>query len=144
MIALVDYLFVSLHSAFPRSRRLFVLRVLLTVTAVDLGLVGVFPNNAWSHDVHDQFAITLVYLIIALIVGIRWLLPNVSKDFLYLSYGVGAALVVAEILFQGIGYFSLTAFEVIGFLMAFGWLLMLLDRIEALIDTGIESTITKK
>lgn len=144
MIALVDYLFVSLHHAFPRSRRLFVLRVLLTVTAVDLGLVGVFPNNTWSHEVHDQFAIILVYLIIALIIGIRWLLPNVSKDFLHLSYGVGVALVVAEILFQGIGYFSLTAFEVVGFLMAFGWLLMLLDRIESLIDTGIESKVTKK
>ncbi|BDZ31955.1 DUF998 domain-containing protein [Lactiplantibacillus sp. WILCCON 0030] len=144
MIALIDYLFVSLHGVFPHSRRLLVLRILLTLTAVDLGLVGVFPNNAWSHAVHDQFAIILVYLIIALIVGIRWLLPNVSKDFLYLSYGVGGALILAEILFQGIGYFSLTAFEVVGFLMAFGWLLMLLDRIETLIDTGIESTITKK
>lgn len=143
MIALVDYLFVSLQAAYPQSRRLFVLRGLLTMTAVDLGLVGVFPNNISSHWLHDQFAMFLVYLIIGLIVGIRWLLPQVTKDFLYLSYGIGAALVVAEILYQGIGYFSLTAFEMVAFALAFGWLLILLDRIETMIDTGIESEIIK-
>ncbi|ETY74590.1 DUF998 domain-containing protein [Lactiplantibacillus fabifermentans] len=144
MIALIDYLFVSLQHEFPKSRRLILLRLILTLAAIDLGLVGVFPNNTWSHELHDQFAIFLVYFIIGLIVGIRWLLPQISKDFLYLSYGIGGALVVAEILYQGIGYFSLTAFEMVAFVLAFGWLLMLLDRIEALVDTGIESTITRE
>ncbi|VDG19517.1 hypothetical protein [Lactobacillus sp. CBA3605] [Lactiplantibacillus mudanjiangensis] len=141
-IALVDYLFVSLQRQFPKSRRLWVLRGLLTLTAVDLGLVGVFPNNANSHEIHDQFAMFLVYLIIGLIVGVRWLLPQVTKDFLYLSYGVGVALVIAEILFQIVGYFSLTAFEIVAFVLAFGWLLMLLERIENLIDEGIDSKLT--
>ncbi|AKP64102.1 hypothetical protein FC99_GL000724 [Levilactobacillus koreensis JCM 16448] len=141
MIALIDYLFVSLHEFFPRSRRLLVLRILLTLTAVDLGLVGVFPNNVNSHDLHDEVAIFLVYFIIALIIGVRWLLPNITKDFLYLSYGVGIALVIAELLFQVFGYFSLTAFEMVGFVIAFGWLLMLLDRIEALINSGTEGLI---
>jgi len=137
MIALVDYLFVRLHEVFPRSRQLLVLRVLLTLTAVDLGMVGVFPNNANSHALHDQVAVLLVYFIIALIVGVRWLLPQITKDFLVLSDGVGVALVVAALLFQVIGYFSLTAFEMMAFVLAFGWLLMLLDRIEALIDVGM-------
>ncbi|WP_203640312.1 DUF998 domain-containing protein [Levilactobacillus andaensis] len=141
MIALIDYLFVSLHEFFPRSRRLLVLRILLTLTAVDLGLVGVFPNNVNSHDLHDEVAVFLIYFIIALIVGVRWLLPNITKDFLYLSYGVGIALVIAELLFQVFGYFSLTAFEMVGFVIAFGWLLMLLDRIEALINSGTEGLI---
>lgn len=137
MIALVDYLFVRLHEVFPRSRQLLVLRVLLTLTAVDLGMVGVFPNNANSHALHDQVAVLLVYFIIALIVGVRWLLPQITKDFLVLSDGVGVALVVAALLFQVFGYFSLTAFEMMAFVLAFGWLLMLLDRIEALIDVGM-------
>jgi len=50
---------------------------------------------------------------------------------------------VAEILYQGIGYFSLTAFEMVAFALAFGWLLILLDRIETIVDTGIESQIIK-
>jgi len=141
MIALIDYLFVSLHEVFPNSRRLWVLRILLTLTAVDLGMVGVFPNNAISHDLHDQVATFLVYFIIALIVGVRWLLPQITRDFLYLSYGVGVALVIAEILFRWLGYFSLTAFELIAFVMAFGWLLMLLEQIEGLITAGTEGMI---
>lgn len=141
MIALIDYLFVSLHEVFPNSRRLWVLRILLTLTAVDLGMVGVFPNNAISHDLHDQVATFLVYFIIALIVGVRWLLPQITRDFLYLSYGVGVSLVIAEILFRWLGYFSLTAFELIAFVMAFGWLLMLLEQIEGLITAGTEGMI---
>ncbi|KRO04225.1 hypothetical protein IV61_GL002137 [Levilactobacillus parabrevis] len=90
---------------------------------------------------HDQVASFLIYCVIALIIGVRWLLPQITKEFLYLSYGVGVALVVAEVMFRGIGYFSLTAFEMIAFVMAFGWLLMLLDRIESLINVGTESEI---
>ncbi|KRO04810.1 hypothetical protein IV54_GL000835 [Levilactobacillus paucivorans] len=143
MIALIDYLFVSLQEFFPKSRRLLVLRILLTLTAVDLGLVGVFPNNVSSHALHDQVATFLVYLIMALIVGVRWLLPRVTQEFLYLSYGVGAALFVAEVLFRWVGYFSLTAFEMMAFVLAFGWLLMLLDRIENLINTGTAGEIVQ-
>jgi len=144
MIALIDYLFVRLHEVFPKSRQLLVLRVLLTLTALDLGMVGVFPNNANSHALHDQVAVLLVYFIIALIVGVRWLLPDITKDFLYLSDGVGVALVVAALLFQVFGYFSLTAFEMMAFVLAFGWLLMLLDRIEALIDVGTEGVLERE
>ncbi len=143
MIALIDYLFVSLQEFFPKSRQLWILRILLTLTAVDLGLVGVFPNNVSSHALHDQVATFLVYLIIALIVGVRWLLPQVTQEFLYLSYGVGAALFVAEVLFRWVGYFSLTAFEMMAFVLAFGWLLMLLDRIENLINTGTAGKIVQ-
>jgi len=144
MIALIDYLFVRLHEVFPKSRQLLVLRTLLTLTALDLGMVGVFPNNANSHELHDQVAVFLVYFIIALIVGVRWLLPDITKDFLYLSDGVGVALVVAALLFQVFGYFSLTAFEMMAFVLAFGWLLMLLDRIEALIDVGTEGVLERE
>ncbi|NLR31571.1 DUF998 domain-containing protein [Levilactobacillus tujiorum] len=142
MIALIDYLFVSLQEYYPGSRRLILLRVLLTLTAINLGLVGVFPNNISSHYLHDQVASFLIYCVLALIIGVRWLLPQITKEFLYLSYGVGAALAVAEVLFRGIGYLSLTAFEMLAFVMAFGWLLMLLDRIESLINVGTESMIS--
>jgi len=54
------------------------------------------------------------------------------------------ALVVAALLFQVFGYFSLTAFEMMAFVLAFGWLLMLLDRIEALIDVGTEGVLERE
>lgn len=141
MVALVDYLFVSLRTQFPGSRQLFILRVLLTLTAADLALVGLFPNNGSTHAIHDRFAGLLVYCILALIVGVRWLLPRVTPGFLWLSYGVAIGLILIALGFQVFHYLSLTAFEIIDFALAFGWLLLLLDRIQDLISTGTESII---
>ncbi|GAW98693.1 DUF998 domain-containing protein [Secundilactobacillus mixtipabuli] len=136
LIALVDYIFVSLNAIYPRSPRLLILRVLLTAMAVDLGAVGFFPNNAASHVIHDRLASFLVYFIIALIVGIRWLLPKIPSAFLQMSYAVGLILVVAEVLFKVVGYLSLTAYEIIGFTLAFGWVILLLQFLQELIDRG--------
>ncbi|MCP0886662.1 DUF998 domain-containing protein [Ligilactobacillus sp. WILCCON 0076] len=142
MLALIDYLFVVLHTVFHHTWRTFILRILLTLVAINLALVGVFPNNASSHMLHDRVAFFLIYFILMLILGIRWLLPNITREFLYLSYGVGLSLVVAEILFRFIGYFSLTAFEIIAFLLAFGWLLALFNQIESLVDTRNETVVS--
>lgn len=134
MVALIDYLFVSLQQVYPKSWRLTMLRLLLTFAAVNLGAVGVFPNNANFHVLHDQIAGFMVYSILLLIIGIRWLLPNVSKEFLIASYIIGGFLFVCEIAFQVIGYLSLTAFEIIAFVAAFGWVILLFQKIRELID----------
>ncbi|WP_225351901.1 DUF998 domain-containing protein [Secundilactobacillus similis] len=136
MVALTDYIFVSLAAIYPRSLRLLTLRIVITLMAVDLGAVGFFPNNQRFHFLHDQVAGFLVYFIIGLIVGIRWLLPGISKEFLRMSYTVGAILVVADVLFQFVGYLSLTAFEIIGFALAFGWVIVLFQLLQELIDQG--------
>ncbi|WP_225420414.1 AbrB/MazE/SpoVT family DNA-binding domain-containing protein [Lapidilactobacillus bayanensis] len=134
MVALIDYLFVSLQQVYPKNWRLTTLRWLLTFAAINLGAVGVFPNNANFHILHDQIAGFMVYSILILIIGIRWLLPNVSREFLIASYIIGAFLFVCEIAFQVIGYLSLTAFEIIAFVAAFGWVILLFQKIRELID----------
>ena len=136
MVALIDYIFVSLNAIYPHSIRLLTLRILLTAMSIDLGAVGFFPNNAASHDIHDRLASFLVYFIIILIVGIRWLLPRIPSAFLQMSYSVGAILVTAEVLFKFVGYLSLTAYEIIGFTLAFGWVVLLLQFLQELIDKG--------
>lgn len=141
MLALIDYLFVSLSINYPHSKRLSILRVILMLISIDLGAVGLFPNNARFHWLHDHIAMALVYWIIVLIVGIRWLLPNVSRDFLWVSYIVGGGLLALDIAFQVVGYLSLTAFELSAFVLAFSWIMLLLQQIKALID-GYEHTVT--
>lgn len=136
MVALTDYIFVSLAAIYPRSLRLLTLRIVITLMAVDLGAVGFFPNNQRFHFLHDRVAGFLVYFIIGLIIGIRWLLPGISREFLRMSYTVGAILVVADVLFQFVGYLSLTAFEIIGFALAFGWVVILFQVLQELIDQG--------
>ena len=77
-----------------------------------------------------------MYFIIILIVGIRWLLPRIPSAFLQMSYSVGAILVTAEVLFKFVGYLSLTAYEIIGFTLAFGWVVLLLQFLQELVDKG--------
>lgn len=43
---------------------------------------------------------------------------------------IAVALLAGEILFQVVGYLSLTAFEIMAFLLAFSWLVMLFERLN--------------
>lgn len=132
MITLIDYLFVELHRKFPKSARLIILRILLTAFAISLGAVGYFPNNGTGqlHTYHNRAANSLVYIIILLIVGLKWLLPKVSREFLLTSYSIGIILFIANFLFSSFHYLSLTAFELIAFILAFSWILLLVQYLQ--------------
>ncbi|MFD1429668.1 hypothetical protein [Lacticaseibacillus mingshuiensis] len=146
MVALIDYLFVSLQEVMARTWQLSLLRVMLTLTAVDLGAVGAFPNftdTPWLHWLHDSVSGMLVFLIVFLIIGLRWLLPGVTKEFLWLSYGAGIFLLILNFGFRLFGYPSLTAFEVQAFAVAFGWLLMLFGRLQTLVEEGPTPQVVK-
>ena len=134
MVALVDYIFVSLRAVVKNTWRTITLRIILTVTALDVGAVGLFPNNANFHVLHDKVAGYLVYLIIILIIGIRWLLPEVGKRFLALSYGMCVGLVIIDLMFKPLHIISLTAFELIAFILAFGWILILFDTMIGIVE----------
>ena len=133
LVALVDYLFVALGEKYGKNRKLMAMRVMLTLLGLDLGAVGYFPNNASSHFLHTRVAGYLVLIIIVLIISVKWLLPEVTKDFLIMSYAIGGMLVGLEIAFQGIHYLSLTAFELSAFLLAFAWLIRLITHLEGLL-----------
>ena len=74
----------------------------------------------------------MVLIIIILIIGIKWLLPKVTKEFLIVSYAIAICLVLSNFLFETIGYLSLTVFEIIAFGLAFSWILILLQQINRL------------
>ncbi|WZU00160.1 hypothetical protein MGH68_11120 [Erysipelothrix sp. D19-032] len=84
---------------------------------------------------HNRVVGYLVYLFIILIIAIKWLLPSVSKEFLRLSYILGGVLVIVCILFLGVHYFSLTTFELMAFVIAFSWLLLLMQYLINIINT---------
>lgn len=134
MIALTDYLFSILNGIYPHNKRLMGLRILLTLTAICLGGVGLFPYNesVFYQEMHNRSAEYLVYLMIILIISLRWLLPNIDKEFLRISYLVGVVLILTSILFQSVHYLSLTAFELIAFMLAFSWILLLLKKLQTI------------
>ena len=148
MIALVDYLFVFLYDILGKNRQLVILKYLLIATAICLGGVGFFPydDSVFNQVMHNRSAQFIVYLFLILIVSIRWLLPSLSKEFLKISYWIGAGLVLMIFLFLGVGYLSLTVFQVIAFVLSFSWLLLLLQYlVDIVMNRGheIEVVVTK-
>lgn len=143
-IALVDYLFVPLQQVMRGNHRLIALRVLLTLAAISLAGIGAFPNNAGQlHFIHDQIANGLVYFILILMAGNRWLLPNAPREFMVTSYVIGSILVVTMLLFQVVGYLSLTAFEIIAFGLTLSWILLLLQNIYRLYYHAYQTFVVK-
>ena len=138
LMALIDYLFVTLQKAYPKSKRLTILRILLILVALNFGAVGAFPYNEIKlfQMIHNQVANMLVYLIIILIITLRWLLPSITKDFLKLSYVIALGLILVSILWLVVGYLSLTAFELIAFILAFTWLFLLIQQLREMAENA--------
>lgn len=135
MITLVDYLFVNLQKRF-KGKRVLILRWLLYALSVCIASIGLFPNDPQFHILHDRISMWLVYIILILIATVRWLLPRVTKQFLTLSYTMGAIMGAEYIVFKLTDYLSLTAFELLEFGLAFSWILLLLQNIENLSRYG--------
>ncbi|BDR58135.1 hypothetical protein [Xylocopilactobacillus apicola] len=146
MVALVDYLFVSLEKIYPNNWRLTLLRITLTMTAVCLGGVGLFPNVHGDilHELHDNSAFLMIYLLFFQIVAVRWLLPQVSKTFLIASYAMGGFVLFSGVMWHIFHYFSLTAFEIIAFILSFSWILLLIQNLEYLSRKPISRYILKE
>lgn len=135
MMALIDYLFVDLQRKYQQVGVLF-LKLLLYALSLTLGGIGLFPNNPQFHVLHDRIAMWLVYFMLIMIVFIGRLLPECSRSFRHLSYIIGAILAADYLIFKITNYLSLTAFELSSFALAFSWILLLLQNIEALTELG--------
>ncbi len=136
MLTLIDYIF-SLIFQIPQffNTQMKVLRLLLAATSIVFGLVGAFQNNRsiiWLHELHWWSANALDILVLILIIGLKWLLPNATREFLLTAYGFAGLLALSEILFQTVHYLSLTAFEIISFSLSFGLLILLMQNLNTL------------
>jgi len=133
MATLVDYLFVNLKRRY-HNWRVELTRWMLYGLAACLAGVGLFPNDQEFHYLHDQISMWLVYLLLVLIVILRWLLPMISNNFLRLSYLMGVVMSAEYIAFKFVHYLSLTAFELLSFGLALAWTLLLFQNLEYLIQ----------
>jgi hypothetical membrane protein len=135
MMVLVDYLFVNLQKKY-RGKRVLVLRWLLYALSACIACIGLFPNDPRFHILHDRISMWLVYIMLIMIGLIRWILPEVTRQFLVLSYIIGCLMGLGYIFFKLSDYLSLTGFELLEFGLAFSWLLLLLQNIENLARFG--------
>lgn len=135
MATLVDYLFFNLQKKYP-DRGVSILRLLLYAEAACLGGIGCFPNNPQYHVLHDRISMWLVYIMILIIVILKWLMPKLSQQFLKISYIIGAIMALDWLIFKLTDYLSLTAFELLEFGLSFSWLLLLFQNLEYLARIG--------
>jgi hypothetical protein len=132
---LADYLTTDLagwsngNGSGARSR-LAILRWALVAIGVLLACVGIVPVNV-SLLFHNFVASSMVVTFVGLVLALRTLLPGFPRPFLVLSYAFLAAIVGAGVMFYPIGYYNLTAFELIASALIFGWLVIFVRNTAA-------------
>ncbi|HKP07782.1 MAG TPA: DUF998 domain-containing protein [Microbacterium sp.] len=104
----------------PRGMR--TVPVLFVVMGIMLACVGIFPVdvNLWAHNLSAS-GMAVMYL--ALLIGGPRFFRGMPRAYFAASWGFLAAMIVSIVLFiPAVGYFSLTAFEIIVFALIFGWI----------------------
>lgn len=110
-----------------RGRR--IVRIELLVIGIFLASVGLFPVDT-HFAVHNTVASGMAVLFVALVIGLRWNVPDTPRVFVLLGYAFVAVIVVLAVLFAT-GYYNLTAVELIAFLIIFAWLMLFLRNTAA-------------
>lgn len=113
------------HVDDPVQRHALVrVRVCLLLMGVLLAGVGVFPLSV-SPTLHNVSAVGMVLVFALLVFWIRPALPQAPPAFFILGY-VFFAVIVAVLLFFVVGYYVLTAAELIAGVLVFSWLIVYL------------------
>lgn len=91
--------------------------------------VGLFPVDD-RQLIHIAVSIGMVVAFGFLVIRLPWLIPGVPKAFILVGYVFLAVIVVATVLYF-IGYWALTAMELIAFALVFTWLIILIRNVTA-------------
>ena len=92
----------------------------LAIMGIMLACVGIFPVDV-NLLLHNLSASGMALMFLLLLVGGPWIMRRMPRAYVSASWTFLAALVASIVLFV-VGYFGLTAFEIIVFALIFGWL----------------------
>ncbi|GAB3576486.1 hypothetical protein GCM10027406_09310 [Leifsonia lichenia] len=107
-----------------RRSALLRVRVALILIGVLLAGVGVFPLNV-SAVLHNVSAVGMVLTFSLVVFWVRAALPQAPGSFFILGY-VFFATIVVMLLFYVVGYYVLTATELVAGVVVFSWLIVYL------------------
>jgi hypothetical membrane protein len=104
----------------PRGPR--IVPVLFVVMGIMLACVGVFPVDV-NFALHNISASGMAAMFLVLLIGGPNFLRGMPRTYFVASWAFLAAMVASVVLFiPAVGFFSLTAFEIIVFALIFGWI----------------------
>ena len=118
-------------AATPSARhRVRLLEGGIVLLGIFLACVGVFPVDE-RFGLHTLAASGMVVIYGSLIVRIRALVPSIPATFAALGWVFLVAIVAAAVLWFPVGYYNLTAVELIAALLIFSWLIVLIRNLAA-------------
>lgn len=100
------------------------LRVALLLIGILLALVGVFPLNV-SQFMHNGSAVGMLLVFSLTVFWVRKALPTAPRSFFVFGY-LSFAVIVLMVVFFAIGYYVLTATELVAGSIVFAWLIVYL------------------
>ncbi|GGI45287.1 putative membrane protein [Agromyces flavus] len=107
--------------------------VVFIVMGVMLAGVGLFPLTV-SVALHNSCAIGMSLSFLVLLASSPWTLKGMPARFFWFCAGAGALVVGGALLFEPVGYYNLTAFELLAFATIFGWISVFIRFENALTD----------
>jgi len=128
---LAHYATASIPTSTPdEARGRAIVRGALVLLGILLACVGLFPldQNPVAHNVS---ASGMVVAFVSVVVGLRSWIPSMPRVFLLLGYVYVGIIVVLGVWFVT-GYYTLTAVELVAFLLIFSWLILLLRNTGAM------------
>lgn len=105
-------------------------RTCLIIVGIFLGLVGVFPVDQFF-AIHTGVASGMVVAFGVVVFALRRWIPGVSRTFLLLGYVFVLVIVVLAVLFA-VGYYTLTAVELVAGVLVFTWIILFIRTADAL------------
>jgi hypothetical membrane protein len=105
------------------------------VMGVLLACVGVFPLDV-SFWLHNLSAIGMSLTFLGMLISAPWTMKGMPRRFLWFCTGAVVLLLGGALLFEPVGYYSLTAFELLAFATIFGWISVFIRFIDALAQRG--------
>lgn len=106
-----------------------IVRWTLVVVGFFLACVGLVPVNV-SIPIHNTVATGMAVVFCALVVALKWLMPTLPMAFIGLGWTFLAVIAVCGGLFA-LGYYNLTAVELVAAVAIFGWIIVFLRVIGA-------------
>lgn len=109
------------------------LRLGLVLIGVFLACVGIFPVDEFL-AIHNTVATGMGLVFAAMVIGLRRLVPSMPHVFVVLGYVLVAVVAVAAVLFA-VGYYNLTATELVAAVVIFSWIILFLRNAGAMAPT---------
>lgn len=117
----------AITAAEQRGRRL--VGTALVLIGIFLACVGLFPVDRFF-VLHNSVATGMAAVFGALVIALRWLIPAMPRVFVLLGYVYLGVIVVLAVFFA-VGYYNLTAVELVAAVLIFSWIIVFLRNAGA-------------